>query len=237
MFGEERGRDVGGRVAPPAPGAEEAGRGQVLAGGEDRDQLVLPALPPAAQRGGEDEHDGGDDGQHHGDHHHVEALAGEGHQLCLDLAGGTDEDLVVGGQLGLVQLPWPPPGAGDGGHRQVVGGEVAQVAQLRLERREKVRWGTSGLAKFPHQIQVGGVSAANVNLPLGERLVLPGLVVDDEVVDLAVDLPGPPPLQQDVPGPGAVDVGDQWRAGLGRVRGHPPAGGEAALSLGCEGQH
>ena len=38
-----------------------------------------------------------------------------------------------------------------------------------------------------------------------EGLVLPGLVVDNEVVDVAVDQPGPPPLHQDVPGPGAVD--------------------------------
>ena len=134
MFGEERGRDVRGRVAPPASGVDEAGRGQALAGGEDRHQLVLSPLPPAAQRQGEYQHDGGDDGQHHGDHHHVEALAVEGHHLRLDLAGGTDKDLVVGGQLGLVELPRPPPGAGDGGHRQVVGGEVGQVGQLGLDR-------------------------------------------------------------------------------------------------------
>ena len=28
---------------------------------------------------------------------------------------------------------------------------------------------------------------------------------NNEVVDVAVDQPGPPPLHQDVPGPGAVD--------------------------------
>ena len=235
MFGEERGRDVRGRVAPPASGGDEAGGGQVLAGGEDRHQLVLPALPPAAEGQGEYEHDGGDDGQHHGDHHHVEALAVEGDHLCLDLAGWTDEDLVVGGQLGLVQLPRPPPRPGDGGHRQVVGGEVAQVGQLRLDKRRS--GGTSGLTKLSHQIQVRGVTAAHVNLPLGERLVLPRLVVDDEGVDLAVDEPGPPPLHQDVPGPGAVDVGDPRRAGLGGVRHHPPSLRQSALSLGCEGQH
>ena len=66
---------------------------------------------------------------------------------------------------------------------------------------------------------------------------MPGLVVDDEVVDVAVDQPGPPPLHQDVPGPGAVDVGDQRRAGLGGVRGQPPRLGQSSLSLGREGQH
>ena len=134
MFGEERGRDVRGRVAPPASGVDEAGRGQALAGGEDRHQLVLSPLPPAAEGQGEYEHDGGDDGQHHGDHDHVEALAVEGDHLCLDLTGGTDEDLVVGGQLGLVQLPRPPPGPGDGGHCQAVGREVGQVGQLGLDK-------------------------------------------------------------------------------------------------------
>ena len=93
------------------------------------------------------------------------------------------------------------------------------------------------MTKFSHQIQVRRVAAAHVNLPLEERLVLPGLVVDNEVVDVAVDQPGPPPLHQDVPGPGAVDVGDQRWAGLGGVRPHPPRIRESALSLGGEGQH
>ena len=233
VFREEGGGDVRGRVSPPAPGGDEAGRGQVLAGREDRDDLVLSSLPPAAQSDGEYEHDGGDDGKDHGDHDHVEALAGEGDHLGLDFAVGTDEDLVVGGQVGLVQLAQQLPGPGDGRHRQAVGGEVVQVTQLGLVTRVRV-W---DLLRVSHQVYIRGVGAADVNLPLEVSLVHPGLVVHDEVVDPAVDHPGPPPLHQDVPVAGAVDVGDQRRAGLGRVGGDPPALGQGALPLGREGQH
>ena len=52
-----------------------------------------------------------------------------------------------------------------------------------------------------------------------------------------MDHPGPPPLHQDVPVAGAVDVGNQRRAGLGRVGCDPPALGQGALPLGREGQH
>ena len=132
MLGEERGRDVGGRVTPPAPGGDEAGRGKVLAGGEDGHYLVLSPLPPAAEGDGEYQHDGGDDGQNHCDHHHVETLAVECDHLRHDLAGGTDKDLMIGGKLGLVQFSDLSPGPRDGGHCQAVGGEVLQVTELCL---------------------------------------------------------------------------------------------------------
>ena len=52
-----------------------------------------------------------------------------------------------------------------------------------------------------------------------------------------MDDSGPPPLHQDVPVAGAVDVGDQRRAGPGRVGGEAPAVCQGSLPLGCEGQH
>ena len=169
VFGEERGRDVGGRVPPPASGGYEAGRGEVLAGGEDGHDLVLSSLPPAAQGDGEYEHDGGDDGQHHGDHHHVEALTVEGDHLCLDLAVGADKDLLVGGEVGLVQPARLSPGPGDGGHRQAVRGEVPQVTEPGLV----VRVRSVPTLRVSHQVQVRGVGAAHVDPPLEVILVLP----------------------------------------------------------------
>ena len=82
MFGKERGGDVAGRVTPPALGGDEAGGGEVLAGGQHGDDLIVPhvALPPAAERYAQDHHEGGHHGQHHRDHQHVEALPGE--EVC-----------------------------------------------------------------------------------------------------------------------------------------------------------
>ena len=117
MLGEERGRDVGGCISPPAPGGDEAGGGEVLAGREDGHDLVLSPLPSAAECYGEYQHDGGDDGQNYGDHHHVEALAVEGDHLRLDLTCRADEDLMIGGELGFVKFSLLSPGPRDGGHR------------------------------------------------------------------------------------------------------------------------
>ena len=79
---------------------------QTLARGENVDELVSLALPPAADRDGEEEEEGGDDGEDDGDDHGAEASPPQTDQLGAHLAEGADVHLVVRGQLGLVWLAW-----------------------------------------------------------------------------------------------------------------------------------
>ena len=162
-------------------------------------------LAAAAHRDDEDEGHGGEGGQQHRHHHHVEPLPGEhGDQLGADLAARADEDLVVGGELGLVQLAGVVAGPRDGRHREVVRREVVQVGQLRLRREKSVT--TAGKVRLnkvitpilAYQVEVRGVGGADIYPPLVVAVIQRRLVVKDEVVNLAVDQFGAPPLHQDV---------------------------------------
>ena len=136
MFGEERSWNVWGGVSSPPLGWDETSRAEILAWRQHWDYLILThaPLPPTTHSDPQDQQDGEDDGQHHRDHQHVQPLLGEhGHHLSLDLAVGADEDLVVGGELGLVELPRELDRLGDGGDREVVGGEVVKIGQLGLK--------------------------------------------------------------------------------------------------------
>ena len=42
---------------------------------------------------------------------------------------------MIGGELGLVELPLELDRLGDGGDREVVGGEVVKICQLGLKNR------------------------------------------------------------------------------------------------------
>ena len=94
MFGKELSRNIRLRLARPTSWSRQqasrlgkkslvfvrSGFGwrltwhlQTLARGENVDQLVSLALPPAADRDGEEEEEGGDDGEDDGDDHGAEA--------------------------------------------------------------------------------------------------------------------------------------------------------------------
>ena len=79
---------------------------QTLARGENIDQLISLALPPAADRDGEEEEEGGDDGEDDGDDHGAQASPPQADQLGAHLAEGADIHLVVRGELGLVWFAW-----------------------------------------------------------------------------------------------------------------------------------
>ena len=79
-------------------------------------------------------------------------------------------DLVVGGELGLVELARRLGGLGHGRHGQLVGGEVVKVCQLGHERSWSLLSGPLG-----------------INPPLVVVDILRRLVVEDVVINLAVD--------------------------------------------------
>ena len=68
---------------------------QTLARGENIDQLISLALPPAADRDGEEEEEGGDDGKDDGDDHSAQASPSQADQLCANLTEGAHIHLVV----------------------------------------------------------------------------------------------------------------------------------------------
>ena len=88
---------------------------------------------------------------------------------------------MIGGELGLVELARGLGGLGHGRHGQLVRGEVVQVGQLSHE-------GTLSLLSEP----------LGINPPLVIIHILGRFVVQDIIIDLAVDQDRLPPLNQNV---------------------------------------